>query len=192
MKDQDIREVLLKNLNKKYSKSSNTLIVEELGLCQGSSIVDLAVINGKIHGYEIKSARDNLNRLPLQIDFYNKNLDTVTIVASENHIDAISKMVPNWWGVSRAKYTRDKLKISKLNLAKQNPNVDCKAIIQLLWKEEALDILNELGLKKGFTNKPKEAIWSKIVSNLNTNEVKKIVRQKLKARQHWKSALPQK
>ena len=52
-KDAAIRPVLLANLQQR--SGPGTLIVEELGLCEGAVRIDVAAINGSIHGYEIKS-----------------------------------------------------------------------------------------------------------------------------------------
>ena len=81
IKDIDIRQVLLKKLSAEYRYDPDTIIIEELGLCQGEARIDLALVNGFIHGYEIKSERDTLERLPSQIEIYCRTLDTVTIVA---------------------------------------------------------------------------------------------------------------
>ena len=48
-KDQDIRSVLNQKLEKKY-RDADTIIINELGLLQGLCRVDVAVINGIIHG----------------------------------------------------------------------------------------------------------------------------------------------
>ena len=50
-KDQDIRSVLNQKLEKKY-RDADTIIINELGLLQGLCRVDVAVINGIIHGYD--------------------------------------------------------------------------------------------------------------------------------------------
>ena len=63
-----------------------TLIVEELGIRQGAARVDVAVVNGSLHGYEIKSARDTLERLPKQSELYSSVFDTITLVTAENHL----------------------------------------------------------------------------------------------------------
>ena len=47
-----------------HRSEPNTVFLEELGLCQGDARVDYAVINGAMNGYEIKSDRDKLVRLP--------------------------------------------------------------------------------------------------------------------------------
>jgi hypothetical protein len=45
-------------------------MLDEFGLEHGEVRVDVAVINGELHGYEIKSERDTLERLPRQVKAY--------------------------------------------------------------------------------------------------------------------------
>ena len=192
MGDTEIRRVFLRELIDEYGKEEDTLIIEELGLCQGEARIDLAVINGIIHGFEIKSERDTLDRLPKQKSFYNRNLDKVSIIAGQKHIKKISSMVPKWWGIYEVVNELDNLKINTVSSPQDNPNVDPNAIVQLLWKNEAIDILNEMRIQKGLKNKPRAIIWKHLASLLSIEELKNSVRQKLKARQHWRPVLQQK
>src|SRR5579859_6616820 len=98
MRDIDIRQTLMNEMCRLHQGDSETLIVEELGLCQGIARVDLAVVNGSLHGYEIKSERDTLARLPGQTDIYNRALDFVTLVIAPIHSEKIGNIVPSWWG----------------------------------------------------------------------------------------------
>lgn len=95
-RDIDIRNVLHRELDQDFAHDLNTLILDELGLCQGEARVDVAVINGSIHGYKIKSERDTLERLPNQVDIYNKVLDTVTVITASRHIDGVLDVTPQW------------------------------------------------------------------------------------------------
>jgi hypothetical protein len=52
-RDVDIRKVLLAHLAEKFCDPSHDLIVQEFG-CK-SARTDLAVINGALHAFEIKS-----------------------------------------------------------------------------------------------------------------------------------------
>ncbi len=67
MKDFHIRTVLKSKIVSRYAKDPSTLIVDELGIRQGAARIDVTVINGVIHGYELKSDCDTLNRLPSQV-----------------------------------------------------------------------------------------------------------------------------
>lgn len=187
MRDIDIRKVLLKSLHNKYSKNRNTLVIEELGLCQGDSRVDIAVINGSVHGYEIKSERDTLDRLPSQQDYYNRVLDCVTVVASSCHLSKVEKLVPPWWGLCEAEYKKKKVLIRKIRPNTQNTEVDPTAIVQLLWREEAIDALKKRDLHKGIVSKPREVLWNRLVENLSIDELRSEVRERIKARQYWRS-----
>ena len=94
-----MRYVLRENLDRKHVADRNTLIVEELGLCRGTARVDIAVVNGQLSGYEIKSDRDTLSRLPAQMATYSRVFDTMTAVVAERHLGSTKAIIPDWWGV---------------------------------------------------------------------------------------------
>jgi len=189
MRDIDIRKVLLKSFRRQYENDANTLIIPELGLCQGDARIDLAVVNGLIHGYEIKSERDTLNRLAGQQDIYNKVLDCVTVVAGSCHLSKIKKIVPAWWGISEATFNNKKLTIVEVRPCKKNATVDPSALVQLLWRDEALAILRQLNLHGRVVSKPRNFIWERVVECLSLEELRCEVRQKIKERQYWRSDL---
>ena len=185
-RDIDIRKVLVRSLVEEYSNDPDTRIVQEMGLCQGNARIDIAVINGAIHGYEIKSERDTLKRLGNQLEIYNKTLDFVNLIASKNHIDKAKKMIPAWWGLSEVHSQNHKIIIREVRKGKINPNLDPNAIVQLLWRDEALEVLEEYDLKKGIWNKRRKILWESIVHNLSINELKTAVRKKIRKRINWR------
>ena len=186
MRDVDIRNVLLQSFQKQYDNDSETRVIEELGLCQGDARVDLAIVNGLIHGYEIKSERDTLSRLSGQQDIYNKVLDCVTVVAGSRHLSKIEKIVPHWWGIIEAKYKNNKLIIVEVRPYKENETVVPTALVQLLWRDEALSILRQRNLHRGVVSKPRRIIWGRLVECLSLGELRYEVRKKIKARQYWR------
>lgn len=72
MGDSEVRDAVLSKLDRQYFGDRHTRIVEEMGIWSGSVRIDIAVINGQLHGYELKSARDTLQRLPTQAELYSK------------------------------------------------------------------------------------------------------------------------
>src|SRR5713226_6200533 len=78
MKDSQIRDALKSDLLARYSQDPDTVIIDELGLRHGASRIDVVVVNGNLHGFELKSDRDTLKRLPRQTGIYNSILDFVT------------------------------------------------------------------------------------------------------------------
>lgn len=184
--DKDIRAPLLRSLEREHAKDSDTKIIEELGLCQGSARVDIAVVNGYLHGYEIKSESDSLKRLSSQIDYYSKVLDRVTLVASESHISKVEKQMPGWWGLCVAQRNREGISLKRVRRDSDNPKVDPYALVQLLWRDEALELLRKNNLGKGYSNKPRRILWDCLVDYFSLNELQQIVRRQLKSRSNWR------
>jgi hypothetical protein len=80
MNDRRVRTAILRRLSARFSKDPNTLILEEFGIGNGSARVDIAVVNGRIHGFELKSDNDTLDRLPHQVSAFSSVFDRVTLV----------------------------------------------------------------------------------------------------------------
>jgi hypothetical protein len=191
MRDRDIRTALREELKSVYKDDVGTIFIDELGLCTGNARVDMAVVNGSLNGYEIKSERDTLQRLPHQIEIYGKALDQVTIVASGLHIEKIINMVPEWWGITEAYYQDGSVQFKIVRESQTNPNVDPYSLVQLLWRDEALSLLRSIGAEKGMLTKPRRAIWQKLSQSRSVEELGHLVREQLKGRANWRSAQSQ-
>lgn len=190
MKDLDIRQVLLSDLGRQYESDTDTVIIEELGLCQGEARVDIAVVNGLIHGFEIKSDQDTLKRLPGQAVIYNRVLDSVSLVVESKHLDEALKVIPKWWGVVEAKKSERNIDLHEIRANRKNPALDPEAIIQLIWRNEAIDLLRKRGLHRGYVSKTKWVLWERIIEKLSLNELREEVRSTLKSRGNWRSVQP--
>ncbi|MHA0858228.1 sce7726 family protein [Paenibacillus sp. CMAA1364] len=186
-KDIDIRTSLHHMLNKEHEFELDTLIVDELALCQGDARIDVAVVNGAISGYEIKSESDTLIRLPAQCEFYNKVFDSVTILTASKFIDGIMDIIPDWWGITQAEKEEDGVvHLFGLREPQQNLNVDAFSVSQLLWRDEAISILKEKGLQRGLLSKPRQVLWEALANELPLIELQYEVRKSLKARSGWR------
>jgi len=182
MRDIDARRALRQEVKRRHQGETDTLVVEELGVCQGVARVDFAVINGSIHGYEIKSERDTLVRLPAQSDAYSRALEFVTIVAAQNHLHKVVEAIPDWWGIWTVIRGSDTFAIEAVRGAQPNPSLDSFALVQFLWREEALGILSQHGRSKGLLSKPRTELWRKLTQEFSTDELAEMVRQCLKRR----------
>lgn len=187
--DASIRVVLRGNLKDRYRNDSETAIFEELGVAHGAARVDIAVINGIMHGYEVKSDLDTLRRLPEQMNKYNSVFDQVTLVVGQTHLHEAIKLVPDWWGIKIAKITDSNGEISFSNIreAEENPDQDIVAIAGLLWREEALSILEEIGRADGVRSKPRKVIYERLAEALSGKTLKAKVREQLCSRTNWRS-----
>ena len=102
MHDADLRQALHRRLARQHRDTPHgTRILDEFGIC-GQVRVDVAVVNGALTGYELKSARDTLKRLPRQADYYSRVLDYAHIVVADTHAAHALQMVPSWWGCTIA------------------------------------------------------------------------------------------
>lgn len=190
MRDRDIRTSLHGELERAHRHyASETLFIDELGLCQGNARIDLAVVNGSLSGYEIKSERDTLQRLPHQVEVYSRALDYVTIVASESHIDKTVGLIPEWWGVIATLMQQEDISFRLVRQPQPNPGVDPYSVAQLLWRPEVLTILADLGIKKGVAGKSRRALWQTLAETLPIDELRDRVRHTLKVRERWRSDL---
>jgi len=142
-RDVDIRKVLLEGLEAKYSDRDHDLIVEEFG-CKAAR-ADVAVINGVLHAYEIKSDSDSLDRLPSQIDAYQGVFEYVTLVCGRRLLERARTAIPDWWGLQRAEFKGGSISIRELRAPKPNPNQNPLAVAKMLWKTEALVVLRKYG-----------------------------------------------
>lgn len=186
--DEQIRRQLKRHLFSTYSADPDTLILDELGLRHGYCRVDLAVVNGNLHGFEIKSDRDTFRRLDRQVETYNKVLDFVTLVTGPRHADQAVGVVPKWWGIQVAEVGRHGgLEFFRVRESSENPAPDKVAIAKLLWREEALALLEELGAASGVRSKPRRQVHSRLAEAAGLEVVRARVRRQLKSRIDWRS-----
>src|SRR5687768_3916541 len=141
MHDRDVRTAVRKWLAELHADDEDTRVVEEMGIWAGTVRIDVAVINGELQGYELKSERDTLVRLPRQAEFYNAVFDRVTIVLADRHAAKALPIIPEWWGVKCATVDESAgVELRPLREAVRNPAVDPLQLARLLWRDEALDV----------------------------------------------------
>jgi hypothetical protein len=188
MKDSSIREALHSSLIQDITREKpDTLVVDELGILEGKFRIDVAVINDQLHGYEIKSAADNLDRLPDQQEHFSKVFDRITLVADESHVAEAIKIVPKNWGLITASLKEGQVVLEEIWPARRNLNVDPLSLCQLLWRQEAIEILTDKGMAYGVKTKRRKFAWEKLATTTDLKEIKEHVRQALKNRTDWRT-----
>lgn len=189
MNDRDIRAVLKEELLRQYANDEDTLVLDEVGLRHGTARIDLVVVNDWLHGYEIKSDRDSLKRLPDQIRVYSSVMDRVTLVVGYRHAYDALRMVPEWWGVRLAekKKRSGAIVLSDARSPCDNPGVDLNSVVALLWRDEALNILEEMGAAKGVRSKTRTDIYRRLVEVSKPEYLRAKIRQQLKSRGGWRA-----
>lgn len=189
--DKVIRTALRIYLSKLHARDRKLRIVEEFGVEHGAARVDVAVVNGILHGYEIKSDRDTLSRLPEQMDAYNAVFDQVTLIVGKQHIYEAINLVPDWWGILIAKVAPDSsVRFTRIREAQENIGQCNLSIARLLWRGEALRILEEVGQAVGLRSKPRERIYEKLSTIFDQATLEEKVRDALFVREDWRPDAP--
>ena len=146
MLDKDIREPLFDYLDARYGK---VRVIEEKEIHRSRADV-LAIVDGAIIGFEIKSDSDSYARLKTQVKDYDKFCDKCYVVVGESHIH-VAEHIPEYWGI---------IVVNQENVivdrdADLCPKVKLRNQLDMLWRNELLNIQ----LKEGL---PKLARWKRI------------------------------
>ena len=168
-------------LSTQHFSNPDTVLISELGLCQGNARIDLAAVNGQIHGYEIKSDRDSLRRLHTQVGIYGKVFDRVSLVCSRRHIEQAANIIPSWWGVLRVEFNSRGLEFKAVKRGRQNPHRDTRSLAEFLWKDEAVALLKQKHVKRGLSGKRRTELWETLCESFTLDEIAGAVRAHLKA-----------
>jgi hypothetical protein len=181
LKDSEIRRQLVQLLH----QPGQGRLVQELVLMRGLIRVDIAVISSVLHGFEIKSDRDTLNRLPAQKMVYGKVFDRMTLVVGPRHLRTARRMVPSWWGIWLASLNGLRVVLSELRMPGENPKVCVKTLAQLLWREEAVNLLALHGVRH-IQRKSRAELCQLIATEIPLLVAKKAIAEILAERSNWR------
>jgi hypothetical protein len=179
-RDSDIRGALLAALRQIYNDKNSDLIVEEFGCNYART--DVAVINGAMHAFEIKSDSDTLERLPLQVEAYQGVFQYVSLVCGQRLFDRARNAVPRWWGLQRAQCKNGEIILQQLRTPKLNPRQNRLALARMLWKTEALACLRKYGHKVVTSRHPADEVFQAVAECISVSILTDEVRQAIKLR----------
>jgi len=159
--DAEIRAALHSKTLLADHRCRDTLVIDELGLAHAKVRIDVAVINGCIHGYEIKSAADTLTRLPQQLALYADCLEKLTIVCAEKHIAGVRALVPRWCGIIKVARggARGGIVFETVREPKRNPDIKPYRLAHLLWRSEAVAILSQTNAPSQVLRAPRKTLY---------------------------------
>lgn len=191
VKDRNVRSALHAKVLRDHHGDADTLVLDELGLRHGTCRVDIAVVNGNLHGFEIKSDADTLERLPSQISVYSEVLDFVTLVVGSRHAEKAIAIVPEWWGVKVATAgPRGAVSFDTTRRTRMNPAINPVALAELLWRPEAVEVMREIDAPKAIFRQPRRAMYEYIARSIDLDRLRDVVRRRLKARETWRGQRP--
>jgi hypothetical protein len=162
--------------------------VEEFWLPVSGRRADLVVLGRYMDGFEIKTERDTLRRLPAQAAAYEQLFDRCSAVVAARHLAPVEALLPDWWGLSTISVNGE-VSFTSHRRPRVNGRVDPELLVRLLWKEEALAAL------RGITGEapPKmsrTAVWASLLDNSSPTQIRRLVRQALIRRDPTKARIP--
>lgn len=165
----------------------DSFMIDELGLAHAQCRVDLAVFNGHLHGYEIKSARDTLDRLPRQLAIYSEALQKLTLVVAARHLDAAALIGPDWCGlIEVTSGPRGGMKFASHRRARLNPGLDPFMLAHLLWRSEVQNLLRLRGASSADLSAPRKQLYRALANELSVRELAMAIKSAMATRARWR------
>lgn len=177
--DPDIRSALLRRLKAGHD-AVPTRLIEEFWIPVSHERADVVEVNGLLSGFEIKSARDGLARLPRQVAAFNAVFDRMSLVCDSRHLSGAAALVPSWWGVILVEARGEAIWLQALREPGANPDPDPEARLRLLWKGELAAALTAGGLP--CANQNRAQMRSTLAERVTADEIARIVRSALLSR----------
>ena len=181
-RDADLRPALRAILQEGAAEGDESVLYEELCVKRGDARVDLVMVNGALHGYEIKSARDTVRRLERQSRHYSAALERVTVVCASDHLPSVEAIVPVWWELVEVLVTAEATLMRTARPGRANPEIDCGALAELLWRDELIAALRAVGADRGNASAPKRVLRERLCGVLEAPAIAAVVRAALKSR----------
>ena len=89
---------------------------------------------------------------------------------------------PEWWGQIAIFELDDRLALRLVRPAALNPRPDAKSIARLLWRDEALEVLRNVGRARGVMTKSRKLIWQRLIESVALDDLRAAVRAALMRR----------
>ncbi len=161
-------------------------VIFEFWVPQTNERADVAVVGATMDGFEIKTERDSLKRLPRQADAYTRLFDRCHAVLAHRHVDRALEILPPWWGVL---VIEDGMTFTMLKLPKSNSSVDPETLVRLLWRDEAYGALCSLGVPPD-PSAGRFRLWELLLTLLDLDGLKRVVRDAILLRDPSRARMP--
>ena len=173
--DACIREPLIAWLKGQHPDDGSTGLIQELKMPRPSARIDLAVVNGELAGFEIKSDADTLKRLRMQVPAFSRFFDRVSVVTTRKHLCETERCVPYWWGIIL--YQGDD-EFHVRRRARRNRRIDVQALLYALSKREIAELASRAcsPIPKGKKGAMVEAVASSVPHRAICDHARDIIR----------------
>ena len=188
--DATIRDALVGRRLRRQLSQPQTLVIHELGLVHAKSRIDVATVNGVIHGFEIKGSQDSLARLPQQLDTYAQTLQRLTLVVASRHVERVHDLTLEWVGITEVHLgKRGAVGFHARRPSRRNPDVDTYLMAHLLWRDEVQAILTARGATKRELRAPRAELYRLLVQDVTEHQLIRLIKSAMMQRPAWRDHL---
>jgi hypothetical protein len=177
IREKDIKAALIDWLFDK-GQTEDAVIINEMVVANWSRRADIAIANGRLYAFEIKSSFDNLKRLPGQVDLFSSYFDKVTVVAASKFVPKILETYPTEIGVLEVIDQSGSAKIRQARAGRLNETRDPLVLSDFLTKAELSKLLRSEGIAAP-PNSTRRALVE-LIYRLPSSSIKKYVLSKIK------------
>lgn len=158
----------------------DAVLVNEMVVANWSRRADLAVANGKLHAFEIKSDLDTLRRLQAQVETYLYSFDKVTVVTTSRFLNVVKGMLPPEVEIWEAEKVHETVSIRIARRGRAIEIRNKRNLCGFLHKPEIVALLRSQGVKSN-VGAPREELI-KMTEYLQVKKVREYVLKAIKAR----------
>lgn len=179
LREQDVKIALIDWLYKKGMLSDAT-IINEMVVANWSRRADLAIANGSLQAFEIKSDFDSLKRLDGQLKIFKSSFEKVTIVCAPKFTCEVSKRVSSDVGVVEFQSNNGSVRFKVIQKGRICSRLNKVAYLDFLLKTELKDLLNQHGIT--FSNELHRDCLEVLASKISLNKIRDFVIASIKNR----------
>lgn len=181
-----VKQLLRRELLSTASQPSEA--VYEFWVPTTNARADVAMIGARIEGFEIKTERDTLKRLPRQAEAYMRLFDRCHAVLAHRHVENAIKILPPWWGVLVIPSDGGP-NLVRAREGDANQRVDPETLVRLLWRDEAYSALCGFGVSPD-PRAGRLRLWELLLGLLDLEALKFVVRKALLQRDPARARIP--
>ncbi|HFZ7521657.1 TPA: sce7726 family protein, partial [Salmonella enterica subsp. enterica serovar Orion] len=179
LREQDVKVAFIDWLFRK-GLLENATIINEMVVANWSRRADLAVANGHLQAFEIKSDFDSLKRLDGQLETFTSRFEKVTVVCAPKFTYEISKKVSPDVGVIEYLNTNKGIRFKIVQRGRKAIISNKKVYINFLLKKELQLLLIENG-KRFLFESGREAL-ERVAEQISLSRIRGFVLEAIKER----------
>jgi len=140
LRESEIKAALIDRLVER-GMLQNAVLINEMVVANWSRRVDLAIANGNLHAYEIKSDLDSLKRLDGQLDAYLARFDKTTVVCAPRFTTEVLRRTPTFVEVLEVGFVDEEISFKVVRRGVLRPIQDKGILAAFLLKSELAALL---------------------------------------------------